>query len=460
MAAAVLGIIVFAVFPAWGGDPPKVLGTKQTLPNGLVWLHSQQSGLPLVTMQLLVKAGVLQEPAAKAGLANLTAQLLLSGTQKRSAAQVAQELDFLGARLRAAGGDDFATVSLTVVKKDLAQGLELLKDVLFNPAFAPAEVKRTVAQIHGSLEADEDEPGVVASRSFARQLYGPFPYGRPVKGAPEGLRAITPKDLKDFHRRFYRPNNSLLSVAGDLTLEEAQRWVAQTFGSWRPETGPAPALPPIPALDKSKVTVINKDISQANIVLGNLGLARSNPDFYAVQVMNYIFGGGGFSSRLVEHIREKRGLAYHVRSDFSPGLEPGPFVVTLETKNPSAREAVDLVLGEMARMRNEPVAAQELEAAKSYLIGSFPRKMDSLDKRAGLMAYVEFYGLGLGYPWRFPDLIQGLTAADIQLAAQKYLHPDKYLLVVVGKQSEMPSLTGLTPGGKEEKQDEPKKSGN
>jgi zinc protease len=347
-----------------------------------------------------------------------------------------------------------------VLKKDLAPGLELLQDVLFNPAFAPAEVKRTVAQIQGSLEADEDEPGVVASRSFARQLYGAFPYGRPVKGTREGLRAITPKDLKDFHRRFYRPNNSLLSVAGDLSLEEAQRWVTQTFGSRPQEGSPALALPPIPALDKSKVTVINKDISQANIILGNLGLARSNPDFYAVQVMNYIFGGGGFSSRLMDHIREKRGLAYHVRSDFSPGLESGPFAVTLETKNPSAREAVQLVLAEMTRIRNEPVTAQELEAAKSYLIGSFPRKMDSLDKRAGLMAYVEFYGLGLDYPWRYPDLIQGLTAADIQRVAQKYLHPDKYLLVVVGKQSEMPSLAGVNPAGKEEKQDEPKKTGN
>jgi zinc protease len=458
---AVLWIAMFlAVLPVGGEEAPKVLGTKQTLPNGLVWLHSQQSGLPLVTLQLLVKAGVLQEPPAKAGLANLTAQLLLSGTKKRSAAQVAQELDFLGARLKAAGGDDFATVSLTVLKKDLAQGLELMKDVLLNPAFALDEVKRTVAQLQASLAADEDEPGVVAGRAFARELFGPFPYGRPVKGTSEGLRAITPQDIKEFHQRFYRPNNAILSVAGDLSLDEAQGWVTQIFGSWPQEPVPAPKLPPIPALEKSKATVINKDISQANIVLGNLGLARSNPDFYGVQVMNYIFGGGGFSSRLMDNIREKRGLAYHVRSDFSPGLEPGPFSVSLETKNASAREALEQVLSEMAHIRNELVTAQELQDAKSYLIGSFPRKMDSLDRRAGLMAYVEFYGLGLDYPWRYPDLIQGLTPADIQRVAQKYLHPDKYLLVVVGKQSEMPSLTGLAPAGKEESKNESKKPGN
>jgi len=460
---ALVGLVVLALLgaiPAYTAEAPKVLGTKQTLPNGLVWLHSQQSGLPLVTMQLLVKAGMLQEPADKAGLANLTARLLLSGTKKRSAAQLAQELDFLGARLKAAGSDDFATVTLTVLKKDLAQGLELLQDVLFNPALAPAEMKRTVAQIQASLTTDEDEPGVVASRAFVLELFGPFPYGRPVRGTPQGLSAITPKDLKDFHQRFYRPNNAVLSVAGDLTLEEAEAWISRTFGSWAARPVPAPQLPPIPALDKSKINVINKDISQANIILGNLGLARSNPDFYALQVMNHIFGGGGFSSRLMDNIRVNRGLAYHVRSDFSPGLEPGPVAVTLETKNASAREAVEQVLSEMARIRQEPVTDQELQDAKSYLIGSFPRKMDSLDRRAGLMAYVEFYGLGLDYPWRYPDLIQGLTPADIQRVAREYLHPDNYLLVIVGKKSEMPSLTGLASAGKEEKQDEPKKSGN
>ncbi len=433
---------------------PRVLGVREKLPNGLVWLFSEQSGLPLVTLKLLVKAGTLQDPKGKEGLANLTASLLLSGTQRRSATQIAQELDFLGARLGAAGGDDFAEVSLTILKKDLAAGLDLFQDILLHPAFAPPEVRRKVAEIKASLKSDEDEPMVVASRAFNKDLFGAFPYGHPIRGTQAGLTAITPKTLKEFHRRYYRPNNAILSVSGDLTLDEARKWVTQIFGSWPAGEIPPPQLPPIPRLQEDRVVVIDKDISQANIILGNLGISRANPDFYALQVMNYILGGGGFASRLMDNIRVNRGLAYSVSSGFSPGLEPGPIAVSLETKNASSAEAVAQVLAEMRRIRQEPVTAAELSDAKSYLIGSFPRKMDSLAKRAWLMAYAEFYGLGLDYPWRYPDLIRNLTPGDIQRVAAKYLHPDKYLLVVVGKKSAMPPPFGVAPrAGGEEKKD-------
>ncbi len=447
--------------PASPAGPPQVLGVREKLPNDLIWLFAEAPELPLVSLQLLIKAGTLTEPPAKAGLANLTAQLLLSGTKTKSATQIAQELDFLGAKLSAGGGDDYATVSLTVLKKDLAAGLNLLKDVLLNPVFAPGEVQRKVAQLKAALTSDEDEPGVVASRTFARELFGPFPYGRPVRGTPEGLSAITQKDLVQFHRRYYRPNNAILVVGGDLSLKEARRWVSQIFGPWPAAPIPALKLPPLPPLNERKVVVVNKDITQANIILGNLGLARGNPDFYACQVMNHILGGGGFASRLLDNIRVNRGLAYSVGSSFSPGLEPGSFAVALETKNASAAEAVAQVITEMQGIQKEPVTDTELKDAKSYLIGSFPRKMDSLAKRVSLLGYVEFYGLGLDYPWRYPEMIRNLTPAAIQQAAQKYLHPEKYLLVVVGKKSEMPSLSGASGRrGAKGEEDEEKKSSN
>jgi zinc protease len=442
-------------------SPSQVLGVRQQLPNGLVWLFSPQSELPLVTLHLLIKAGTLVDPPGKEGLANLTASLLLSGTKSRSATQIARELDFMGAKLRAEGGEDCALLSLTVLKKDLGQALELLKDVLLNPAFAPAEIKRKVTQIKAALESEQDEPMVVAARTFDRKLYGSFPYGHPVRGTPEGLSAITRKDLSEFHRRYYRPNNAVLAVVGDLTQEEARQWVTKIFGPWAAAPIPPLKLPPIPPLRQRQVVVLNKDISQANIILGNLGITRNNPDFYAFQVMNYILGGGGFASRLLDDIRVNRGLAYSVSSSFSPGLEPGPFIVSLETKNVSAGEAINQVVEQIRLIMTKPVTGQELNDAKSYLIGSFPRKMDSMSKRAGLLGYVEVYGLGLDYPWRYPELIQHLTPADIQKVAEKYLRPENYLLVVVGKKSAMPSLTGASPGQKqEEKKDEKKKSGN
>ncbi len=442
-------------------SPSQVLGVREKLPNDLVWLFSQQSELPLVTLQLLIKAGTLVEPQGKEGLANLTASLLLSGTKSRSATQIARELDFMGAHLSAAGGDDFASVSLTCLKKDLARALDLFKDVLLNPAFAPEELKRKVTQIKAALESEQDEPMVVAARAFASKLYGPFPYGHPVRGTPQGLTAITRNDLMDFHRRYYRPNNGVLSLAGDLTREEARQWVSKIFGGWAAAPIPPLKLPAIPPLNQRETVVIDKDISQANIILGSLGITRQNPDFYAFQVMNYILGGGGFASRLLDDIRVNRGLAYSVSSSFSPGLEPGPFTVSLETKNASAGEAINQVVEQIRLIMTKAVTEQELKDAKSYLIGSFPRKMDSLSKRAWLLGYVEVYGLGLDYPWRYPELIQHLTPAAIQKIAEKYLHPDKYLLVVVGKKSAMPSLPGASPGQKkEEKKDDEKKSVN
>ncbi len=450
----VMGVLLWSS-AALAAPASPVLGTRHKLPNNLVWLFSRQAELPLVTLELLIKAGTLEEPRGKEGLANLTASLLANGTKSRTSTKIAEELDFMGARLGAGGGSDFATVSLTVLKKDLGPALDLFKDILMNPTFPAAEVKRKVSQFKAALASEEDEPMVVASRTFGRELYGPFPYGHPVMGTPRGLSAITRKDLVEFHRKYYRPNNAVLTLVGDLTPEEAKQWVVKTWGDWAAAPIPAAKLPAIPPLAQRKVVVIDKDITQANIILGNLGIARQNPDFYAFQVMNYILGGGGFASRLMDDIRVNRGLAYSVYSSFAPGLEPGPFTVALETKNAASGEAITQVVEQLRRIRTQPVTPEELKDAKSYLIGSFSRKMDSLSKRAWLLGYVEVFGLGLDYPWRYPDLIEHLTPADIQKVAEKYLHPEKYLLVIVGKKSAMTSLPGAAPSqNKEEKKDE------
>ncbi len=456
----VIGVLLIST-AALAEPKTQVLGTREKLPNDLVWLFSQQSELPLVTLELIIKAGTLEELPGKEGLANLTAALLLNGTKSRTSAKIAQELDFMGAHLSASGGDDFATVSLTVLKKDLGPALDLFKDILINPTFPVTEMQRKVSQFKAALASEKDEPMVVASRAFMKDLYGSFPYGHPVLGTAKGLAAITRKDLVEFHRKYYRPNNAVLSLVGDLTPEEARQWVTKTFGTWAATPIPASKLPAIAPLTQRREVVIDKDISQANIMLGNLGITRKNPDFYAFQVMNYILGGGGFASRLMDDIRENRGLAYSVSSSFAPGLEPGPFTVALETKNATADEAIKQVVAQLKRIMTQPVTTDELKNAKSYLIGSFSRKMDSMSKRAWLLGYVEVYGLGLDYPWRYPELIQHLTPADIQAVAEKYIHPEKYLLVVVGKKSAMTSLPGALPNQKkEEKKDEKAQSHN
>jgi len=435
MAAALL--LLMGVSTALAAPGNKVLGDRQVLANGLVWLFSEQKTLPLVTLNLVIKAGVLQEPAGKEGLANLTAGLLASGTATRTAQQIAEAFDSLGVKFGAGGGQDFATVSLTVLKKDVPKAMAVFRDVLFNPTFRPEEVSRLVERLKGQLKSDEDEPGVVAERAFRKTLYGIFPYWHPVIGTPEGLSAITREDLQGFHRTYYRPNNAILALVGDLTPAEAAALVQEYFGGWEGGELPPQKLPNLPQEAGCRAIAIDKDITQANIVLGKVGITRDNPDFYALQVMNYILGGGGFASRLMDNIRDNRGLVYGIHSSFDPGVAPGPFDISLETKNTQGNEALEQVRRELDRVRQELVTEKELADAKSYLIGSLPMKMDSNAKRAWLMAYVELYGLGLDYPWRYPEIVRAISRQDIQKVAQKYLTPEGWVLTVVGKQSEI-----------------------
>ncbi|AEB08899.1 M16 family metallopeptidase [Desulfobacca acetoxidans] len=431
---AVLFLCLVAIAHA---SDDRVLGQRFELPNGLVWLFSAQSDLPMVTMELTFKAGALFEPQGKQGLANLTASLLRYGTKSRNANQIAEEIDFLGASLATAAGRDVASLRLSVLKKDLRTALEIGSDLLFHPTFAPREITAMVQRVKATLISEEDEPGVVAGRAFRRILYGDYPYGFPVLGTPESLNRITRRDLVNFHQRYYRPNNAILTLVGDLTVEEAEKIVEEFFGNWQKAELPPMPSPPSAPQDKPTVVKINKEITQANIILGQIGLKRADPDFYAFQLMNYILGGGGFASRLMDNIRDNRGLAYSVSSNFSPGIEPGPFEISLETKNASGGEAVAEVLKELARIRTDLVTEKELADARSYLIGSLPMKMDSNTKRAALLGYLELYGLGLDYPWRYPEIITKITREDILQVAQKYLVPDRYLLVVVGKQQEI-----------------------
>ncbi|HEU5395258.1 MAG TPA: pitrilysin family protein, partial [Candidatus Methylomirabilis sp.] len=212
--------------------------TREVLPNGLTLLTAERHALPIVTVRVLVRAGSLNEPADLAGLANLTAALLPQGTARRTALELSEAIDFVGGTLKAEGGDDAATVSLTVLKRDLATGLDLLADVLRSPAFREEELRRKVQQLKGSIARKAEDPGTVAAEAFAAALYGAHPYGRPVEGTAESLQAITRQHLVDFHAHFYVQNNILVAVAGDVTPAEVRGLFGKGLGDW--------AAPPVP----------------------------------------------------------------------------------------------------------------------------------------------------------------------------------------------------------------------
>lgn len=420
------------VAPTRGGMAPK----RSVLSNGMVLLTSEQRALPMVSIELLIDAGARHESAAQAGLANLTAKLLTEGTKRRSALQISEVLDFVGASLDTGCGDDLATISMTILKKDLGTGLELLAEILTGATFPQAEIDRQKQAIVAAIKAKEEDPGAVADHAFAGALFPGSAYGRPVEGTEASVKKLQQKNLQEFFQRYYRPNRTIMSVVGDISETEISAALNQALRSW--SKGEASKAPTPPAqLGAPQTLRVNKDLTQANIILGHAGLPRGHPDYYAVQVMNYILGGGGFSSRAMDAIRNERGLAYSVYSYFSAEKSHGTFQFVMQTKNESAQEAIRLARDEMRRMREQPVSEQELNDAKDYLTGSFPLRFDTNRKVAGFLGQVEFFELELDYPDRYTDLIGKVSREDIQRVAKQYLQPEKLITVIVGNQKKI-----------------------
>lgn len=421
-------IFLATALPGLVGAAP--LGRRSEMENGLIVLVAERHTLPMVTIEVMVKAGSLMEPKEKAGLANLTAILLPQGTESRTAPEISETIEFVGGRLNAGASRDFSTLSLTVLKKDLALGLELLADVLLHPAFREEEIMRKVQKLKASIRQKREDPGTVAREAFSATLFPGHPYGRPVEGTEESLDRITQQDLVEFHRRYYAPNNSVLAAAGDITLEELKGYLNEYLKGWTRKAVPAVNLDSTPT-GHPQVVKIDRGVTQAHIVWGHVGIERRDPDYYRLLVMNQILGGGGLTSRLMRSIREKRGWAYDVHSYFSARRLPGPFVVGLETKNETAGPAIQEVLRQIKRIREEGVTPEELREAKGYLTGSFPLRIDTNYDMVRLLVGIELHDLGMDYPDRYPEIIQAVTREDVQRVARKYLHPNQRILVVV-----------------------------
>lgn len=422
-------LVLALALPKLAGAAP--LGRRAQMKDGLILLVAERPTLPMVTVEVLVKAGSLREPGEKAGLANLTAELLPQGTASRTAPEISEAIEFVGGSLHASGSRDFASVSLTVLKRDLDLGLELLADVLMRPAFREEEIARGVQQLQGSIRRKQEDPGTVVREAFASSLFQEHPYGRPVEGTEESLARITQKDLVEFHQRYYVPNNSILAAAGDVTLAEMQGAIEKHFQGWVRKTVSPLEVSAVPPPATRQVVKIGREVAQANIVWGHVGVERKNPDYYALSVMNLILGGGGLTSRLMRSIREERGWAYDVHSFFSARRHLGSFEVNLQTKNETAGPAIEEVFGQIREIRENGVTAQELEEAKGFLTGSFPLRFETNRQVVSFLAAVEFYGLGMDYPERYPEIIRAVTREDVLRVAREYLYLDRGILVVV-----------------------------
>ncbi|MEO0249295.1 MAG: pitrilysin family protein, partial [candidate division WOR-3 bacterium] len=408
---------------------------RSVLPNGLVLLSAEEHSLPFVTVQVLVHAGARLDPPGQGGLASMTARALLFGTEKRGLDVINEQLDFMGASLSADAGRDYAVISLRVLTKDFSKGFALLMEVLEKPLFPDSEIEKEVTRTLAAIRAQEDDPAQVAEREFIKALYGNGPYAQPVMGTTESVKRLNAVSVKRFHRDFYGPRNTIFVIVGNFDPVLLAQRIAPQLATWR---GGETVSPPVDVRyeRRSKRVTVDRALTQSNIIRGHEGITRDNPDYYAVTVMNYILGGGGLTTRLMEQIRDKRGLAYSVFSHFAAGKYEGSFRVVLQTKNASAREAVKLVTAGMERIREKPVSDAELQSAKKYLIGSFPLRLTTQGAIASYLMQVEHMKLGHDYAERYPKIMRDITVEDVQRAARAYLHPDRLIVVVVGNLKE------------------------
>jgi zinc protease len=411
---------------------------RTVLENGLILLTSEQRSIPMVAIRLQLDAGSRLDGSGKEGLANLTSRLLTYGTRTRNALQISETLDFIGASLSAGAGEDSASVTFTLLKKDLDVGLNLLADILSASTFPLEEIDRQKQAVTASIKAKSENPGEIAEKRFFESLFPQSPYGRLIEGTEESVRRLERPSLVEFHKQYYRPNRSIMAVVGDISHDEMIKKLAKAFQPWEKGTAPKNSFAP-PASGPAAWIRVNKSLTQANIVIGHDGITRSHPDYYAVQVMNYILGGGGFSSRMMDSIRNDRGLAYSVYSQFDAGKHVGSFQVVMQTKNETAQEAIRIANEEIKKIREKGVTEEELKAAKDYLIGSFPMRIDTNRRIAQFLTQVEYFDLGLDYMDRYPDLIRRVTRKDIARVAKTHLQPDKNIVVLVADQDKVES---------------------
>ena len=409
-----------------------------TMPNGLTVVVSPKDKLPVAAISVRFRVGSAYDPEDKAGLADLTARLLDKGTTTRTATAIAEELDFLGARLDASVGGTGSTVSLSLLAKDIDRGLNLFADILRDSCFETAELDRERISMLSQIQQRRVNPRQVVSEVFREELYGDHPLHRPISGYASTVSQITRDDVLAFYQRFYVPNNAILVMVGDFSAERMLALIENALGGWQARSLEQITLPqPSPTRGKT-VDIVDMEVNQSYVQFGYLSVRRADPEFANIRAMNYILGGGGFVSRLTRSIREEQGLAYSVHSDFVGGSQfPGFFYAGLQTKIDTTAQALKSLFAVIDGMKQAPVSAEELTDMKLHFEGSLPRRAESYGQVAGLLLDREFFGLPDGYWESEIRHIQQLTPQEIQQLAQRYLDTDNFVLALVSKRQQL-----------------------
>ena len=428
--------------PAPGFTLPQ--GETFKLANGLTVLHHHNPALPLVSAQLLIKSGNAANPGALPGLAGFTAQMLEEGTATRSAPQIADEIAQLGAFLDTGSGVDASSVSLLALRASFAPALDILADIVLHPAFPTAEVERQRASRVNDLIQQRDDPEAVAAVAAAGAFWGSrHPKGYGQLGTEPAIRSVTRDDLVNFWRRHYVPSNAALVVSGDVKLAELKALVEARFGAWKTAEAPD-GEPGGPEGSTARLVVVDQPgAGQTALRVIGPGVARTTADFAALQVMNGALGGM-FSSRLNNNLRETKGYTYGIYSGFRFDRTPGPFIIDSTVERAHTGASVREIFKEVEGMREAPLPAAELAAARDALLLSLPGQFETNADVGASLAELFVYGLPLDYYKGLPAQLRAVTAGQVQDVARKYLDPQRMKVVAVGDRKRMlPQLQPL-----------------
>ena len=429
------GVKLAAQMPAAGAPRPFEFpkAASKTLTNGLRVFVVTDHREPAVAARLvLLSAGSIKDPSSMPGVAQMTAALLTQGTEKRSAREIAETIDFLGGTLQATADRDGTTITLDVVKKDLGTGMDLMSDAVLHPAFAPDELDRQRQQVLSSLQVQYADPNYLATLVFARVLYGNSAYGLPEAGTPRSVQEFRRDDFVKFHDANYAPNGALLAFAGDITPDEAFAITEKYFGLWQ-KTSVAADIPAPGSLTTGQhIWLLDKpDAVQTQIRLGKFSIRRSDPDYLPLEVTNHIFGGS-YNSRLNTEVRIKKGLTYDASSSLNAHRYAGSLSVNTFTRTETTVEALKLVMNLLGGMANGEITQQELNFARDYLAGVYPISSETAEQVADRVLIAAAFELPADYNQTYPAKVRAMSLDQVQATARKYFTVKDLDIVLAG----------------------------
>ena len=399
--------------------------------------------LPMLDVEVNFPAGSAFDTSATSGLAGLTHGMLNHGSDGLSEDDISSKLADIGAQLGGNFDQDHASVSMRTLSNpaEREQALNIMARILQHPTFPENILARQKERLIAALKEAETEPEAIAEKAFAKAVYGNHPYGLPPSGKIATVKNLKRSDLESFYHAHYSAKSAVVAIMGDITRAQAAA-TAEQLTAQLPEGGASDKIPPVTMQIKASEQRIPNPASQSHILIGAPGVTRTDPDYFTLYVGNYILGGGGFVSRLMKEVREKRGLAYSVYSYFFPLQQAGEFQIGLQTKKESTDEALSIVRSTLHKFIDDGPTAKELQAAKDHIIGGFPLRIDSNAKIVGYLSMIGFYHLPLTYLDDFPGKIKKVTLAQIRDAFKRRVNPDALATVIVGAPEEGSSQSG------------------